>query len=171
YRNGGWCLCPSVRCISCRAITRIADSSCKNAVSFSSARTPNRFPSPRCASTIQIVRPSWLKRPCQFAVFSDKLPSMEAEIDCSLQQAQFTSRKPRIGKPFRTWTPNINKKGIKVKRSLITMAVVLSIVSLSLDGSPAFGGDRGHARGGSGGGRGHGGGGRVSSGFSGGRHF
>src|SRR5215470_9050702 len=58
-----------------------------------------------------------------------------------------------------------------MKRSLIPMAVVLSIVSLSLDGSPAFGGDRGHGRGGSGGGRGHGGGGRVSSGFSGGRHF
>src|SRR5215472_571823 len=96
---------------------------------------------------------------------------MEAEIDCSLHQAQFTLRKPRIGKPFRTWTPNINKKGIKMKRSLIPMAVVLLIVSLSLDGSPAFGGDRGHARGGSGGGRGHGGAGRVSSGFSGGRHF
>src|SRR5262245_28678773 len=96
---------------------------------------------------------------------------MEAEIDCSLHQAQFTLRKPRIGKPFRTWTPNINKKGIKMKRSLIPMAVVLLIVSLSLDGSPAFGGDRGHARGGSGDGRGHGGGGRVSSGFSGGRHF
>src|SRR6266516_2786974 len=35
---------------------RTADSSSKNAVSFSSARTTNRFPS-RCASTIQIVRP------------------------------------------------------------------------------------------------------------------
>src|SRR5262249_61726709 len=58
-----------------------------------------------------------------------------------------------------------------MKRSLIPMAVVLSIVSLFLDGSPAFGGDRGHGRGGSGGGRGHGGGGRVSSGFSGGGHF
>src|SRR5262245_55040202 len=89
----------------------------------------------------------------------------------SLQQAQFTLRKPRIGKPSRTWTPNINKKGIKMKRSLIPMAVVLSIVSLFLDGSPAFGGDRGHGRGGSGGGRGHGGGGRGSSGFSGARPF
>ncbi len=29
----------------------------RNAVSFSSARTINRFPSPRCASVIQIVRP------------------------------------------------------------------------------------------------------------------
>src|SRR5205823_5576488 len=37
--------------------TSIADSSSRNAVSFSSARTTNRFPSPRCASTIQIVRP------------------------------------------------------------------------------------------------------------------
>jgi hypothetical protein len=37
---------------------RIADSSSTNAVSFSSARTMKRFPSSRCASTIQIVRPS-----------------------------------------------------------------------------------------------------------------
>jgi hypothetical protein len=32
-------------------------SSSRNAVSFSSARTTNRFPSSRCASAIQIVRP------------------------------------------------------------------------------------------------------------------
>ena len=32
-------------------------SSSTNAVSFSSARTTKRFPSPRCASAIQIVRP------------------------------------------------------------------------------------------------------------------
>ena len=32
-------------------------SSSTNAVSFSAARTTNRFPSPRCASAIQIVRP------------------------------------------------------------------------------------------------------------------
>src|SRR5438552_7392269 len=37
---------------------RTADSSSKNAVSISSARTTNRFPSPRCASAIEIVRPS-----------------------------------------------------------------------------------------------------------------
>jgi hypothetical protein len=36
---------------------RIADSSSTNAVSFSSARTTKRFPSSRCASAIQIVRP------------------------------------------------------------------------------------------------------------------
>src|SRR4029077_978478 len=36
---------------------RIADSSSRNAVNFSSACTTNRFSSPRCASTIQIVRP------------------------------------------------------------------------------------------------------------------
>src|SRR5438034_5911161 len=36
---------------------RIADSSSRNAVSFSSARTTKCFPS-RCASTIRIVRPS-----------------------------------------------------------------------------------------------------------------
>ena len=36
---------------------RIADSSSRNAVSFSSARTTKRFPSSRCASAIQIVRP------------------------------------------------------------------------------------------------------------------
>jgi len=52
------------------------------------------------------------------------------------------------------------KRGIEMKRSLIPMAVVLSIVSLFLNGPPAYAGDRGH-----GGGR------RVSTGFSGGRHF
>jgi hypothetical protein len=36
---------------------RVADSSSTNAVNFSSARTTNRFPSLRCASAIQIVRP------------------------------------------------------------------------------------------------------------------
>src|SRR6478736_5909348 len=36
---------------------RTARSSSKNAVSFSFARTTKRFPSPRCASTIEIVRP------------------------------------------------------------------------------------------------------------------
>jgi hypothetical protein len=37
--------------------TAVADSSSRNAVSFSSARTTKRFPSSRCASAIQIVRP------------------------------------------------------------------------------------------------------------------
>src|SRR5205809_7506473 len=36
---------------------RIADLSSRNAVSFSSACTTKRFPLPRCASAIQIVRP------------------------------------------------------------------------------------------------------------------
>jgi len=35
----------------------VANSSSRNAVSFSSARTTKRFPSSRCASAIQIVRP------------------------------------------------------------------------------------------------------------------
>ena len=35
----------------------VADSSSINAASFSSEGTTKRFPSPRCASTIQIVRP------------------------------------------------------------------------------------------------------------------
>jgi hypothetical protein len=36
---------------------RIIDSSSRNAVNFSSARKTKRFPSQRCASVIQIVRP------------------------------------------------------------------------------------------------------------------
>jgi hypothetical protein len=36
-----------------------------NMASFSSARTTKRFPSPRCASTIQIVRPSQSKAATQ----------------------------------------------------------------------------------------------------------
>src|SRR6266481_895441 len=39
-----------------RPRARIADSSSTNAVSFSSARTTKRFPSSRCASTIEIAR-------------------------------------------------------------------------------------------------------------------
>jgi hypothetical protein len=39
-------------------LIRVADSSSTNAVSFSSACTIKRFPSPRCASAIQIVRPA-----------------------------------------------------------------------------------------------------------------
>ena len=37
---------------------RVTDSSFRNALSFSSACTIKRFPSSRCASAIQIVRPS-----------------------------------------------------------------------------------------------------------------
>jgi hypothetical protein len=44
---------------------RIADSSSINAVSFSSARTMKRFPSPRCASAIEMVRPSRSKAATQ----------------------------------------------------------------------------------------------------------
>ena len=43
---------------SVNAILPMADSSSRNAVSFSSARTTKRLPSSRRASTIQIVRPS-----------------------------------------------------------------------------------------------------------------
>src|SRR5256886_2672059 len=39
---------------SARSAARIADSSSTNAVSFSSARATKRFPSPRCASGIQM---------------------------------------------------------------------------------------------------------------------
>ncbi len=39
-------------------VPRVADSSSANAVNFSSARTTKRFPSSRCGSAIQIVRPS-----------------------------------------------------------------------------------------------------------------
>jgi hypothetical protein len=45
------------------ADSRIADSSSINAVSFSSACTTKRFPSSRCASAIQIVRPSGTQSP------------------------------------------------------------------------------------------------------------
>jgi hypothetical protein len=48
----------SLVCQGKSAQLQIADSSSKNAASFSSARTTKRFPSPRCASAIQIVRPS-----------------------------------------------------------------------------------------------------------------
>ena len=37
--------------------SRVARSSSRNAVNFSPARTPKRFPLSRCASAIQIVRP------------------------------------------------------------------------------------------------------------------
>jgi hypothetical protein len=44
--------------LKCNPRLRIADSSSRKAVSISSALTMKRFPSSRCASTIQIVRPS-----------------------------------------------------------------------------------------------------------------
>src|SRR5437763_6963229 len=47
----------SIHTKSNRPRPRIAGSSSTNAVSFSSARTTKRFPSSRCVSTIQIVRP------------------------------------------------------------------------------------------------------------------
>src|SRR6266481_4289170 len=46
----------SIHTKSNRPRARIADSSSTNAVSFSSPRTTKRFPSSRCASTIEIVR-------------------------------------------------------------------------------------------------------------------
>src|SRR5437868_8915326 len=48
----------AVRPLPVFGITPIAHSSSINAVNFSSACTTKRWPSSRCASTIQIVRPS-----------------------------------------------------------------------------------------------------------------
>jgi hypothetical protein len=50
-------------------------SNSRNAVNFSSARTTNRFPSSRCASAIQIVRPTE-----SMAGRQPQLPSGFAEI-------------------------------------------------------------------------------------------
>jgi putative peptidoglycan binding protein len=63
------------------------------------------------------------------------------------------------------------KKGIKMKRSLIPMAIVLSIVSLSLYGPSAYGGGRGGHGGGGGGGGWAGGGHGWSGGGRGGGHY
>jgi hypothetical protein len=49
--------CPNYSAFRKRNDSRVTVSSSRKAVSFSSARTTNRFPSSRCASTIQIVRP------------------------------------------------------------------------------------------------------------------
>ena len=49
------------QCVPNLRQARVADSSSRNAVRISSARTTNRFPPSRCASTIQIVRPSQFK--------------------------------------------------------------------------------------------------------------
>src|SRR5262245_61359153 len=46
----------TIEFLSYRLLSRIAASNSTNALNFSSARTTKRFPSPRCASTIQIVR-------------------------------------------------------------------------------------------------------------------
>src|SRR5437870_5004027 len=54
----GICFIAVRRGMGCALLSaRIADSSSRNAVSFSSARTTKRFPSSRCASAIQIVCP------------------------------------------------------------------------------------------------------------------
>src|SRR5262249_35944321 len=62
--HGVWLkLCQLVKLI--RRKQRFADSSSRNAVSSSSARTMKRFPSSRCASALQIVRPSQSKAETQ----------------------------------------------------------------------------------------------------------
>src|SRR5947207_866006 len=53
------------------SLRRIAASNSRNAVNFSSARTTKRFPSPRCASAIQIVRPSESIADTQTKLFRD----------------------------------------------------------------------------------------------------
>ena len=45
------------RCPEAATYANGADSNSKNAVNFSSARTMNLFPSSRCASATQVVRP------------------------------------------------------------------------------------------------------------------
>src|SRR5438270_1558472 len=66
---------------------RTAGSSSRNAVSFSSARTTKRFPSPRCASAIQMVRSSESRTETQpqltagFAeIVSDDLPLLHPTL-------------------------------------------------------------------------------------------
>jgi hypothetical protein len=75
---------------------RVADSSCRNAVNFSSARTTKRFPSSRCASATQIVRPSESnaetqpKTPTGFAeVVVDDFPVLHAADSRLLFLAEF----------------------------------------------------------------------------------
>ena len=51
--------------IACWPLSRTADSNSTNAVNFSSACTTKRLPSSRCASAIQIVRPSRSKAETQ----------------------------------------------------------------------------------------------------------
>src|SRR4030095_78742 len=65
WRSQGWGMCGNDGEIANEPLTehasvvgRVADSSSRNAVSFSSAHATKRFPSSRCASTIQIVRHS-----------------------------------------------------------------------------------------------------------------
>src|SRR5262249_50425282 len=59
---------------------RIAHSSSKNAVTFSSACTTKRFPSP-CASTIQIVRPSRSRAETQPKIYlSHQVPIAPSQI-------------------------------------------------------------------------------------------
>jgi hypothetical protein len=69
---------------------RIADSEFEKRSQLSSARTTKRFPSPRCASTIQIVRPQEFTvenaapTPTVFLeILSDDFPVLHAG-ECSL---------------------------------------------------------------------------------------
>src|SRR4029077_8140009 len=81
-------------CLGAWGLTKSAhadyDSSSRNAVSFSSACTTKRFPSPRCASAIQIVRPSrnqWLR---------DSPSSIRLSRDCQRLFPSTVSRWPGI---------------------------------------------------------------------------
>ena len=67
------------------AASTSANSTSRNAVSFSSARTTKRFPSPRCASAIHIVR-----REDQFRIFdivSSKRPQSFGTLSKSKSSA------------------------------------------------------------------------------------
>src|SRR5439155_5724010 len=68
-------------------LLRVTLSSSRNAVSISSACTTKRFPSPRCASAIQIVRPS------------ESTAETQPQLQLCLVQLLHHRRKNELSKP------------------------------------------------------------------------
>jgi hypothetical protein len=99
----------------------MADSNSTNAVSFSSACTTNRFPSPRCASAIHIVRPSRSraetqpKTPTRFLeIVSDYFPVLHANLSQSAKPGFGITNENETMRPGLLMTFDLNDLVIEI---------------------------------------------------------
>ena len=116
-RHGRVGVCPLSFCQPCcldfdKSSSRVTPSSSRNALSFSSARTTNLFPSSRCASAIQIVRPSESLAEIQPELQPDalSLSTMSSQYFTLIRFCGFLPSSPgtwfrleNYGRTFRSW--------------------------------------------------------------------
>ncbi len=110
FVSGGWERPPLF--LPCNSVERVTLSSSRNALSFSSARTTNLFPSSRCASAIQIVRPSESFAEIQPELQPDALclSAMSSQYFTLIRFCGFLPSSPgtwfrleNYGRTFRSW--------------------------------------------------------------------